>query len=72
MSITLAWMIWLGMFVAIEGAALKDKKPGDTLTEHVRKWFAIGDKPDGWKARRGALIAFLIWLPLHFFNIGPF
>lgn len=69
---TWAWAIWIVMFAVIEGAALMDKMPGDTLTEHVRQWFATSSKPKGWRIRRYGLLAFTIWLPLHFFGIGPF
>ena len=68
---TLAWAIWIGMFAVIEGAALVRKEPGDTLTEHVRKWFATSSKPTGWKWRRGVLVAFLGWLGVHFFEVLP-
>lgn len=71
---TIAWLVWLGAFVAIEGPALANKTPDDTLSEHVWKWFATRKedmqhrgKTKGWvKVRRLALVSFLVWLLLHF------
>lgn len=62
---TLLWVVWLVQFAAIEGVALVDKRPGDTLSEHVWNWFSIRDKSTGWLWRRGALLAFLGWLIAH-------
>ncbi len=67
---TVGWLVWLGMFLAIEGAAIARRDKGDTLSEHVWKWFAIKDKPKGWKLRRLALLAFWAWLTVHFFTGG--
>ena len=60
-----AWVAWLVVFVAIEAAALLNKKSGDTLTEHIRRWASIGDKGRGWRIRRVVLLAFLAWLLVH-------
>ena len=38
---TAAWIVWIGLFVFLEGLALKDKDPGDTFTEHFRKWLKL-------------------------------
>lgn len=62
------WLIWLALFGAIEGAAIADKRPGDTLTEHVRRWASIDRKSRGWRIRRFALLAFLAWLIAHFLS----
>lgn len=70
MSYTAAWIIWLVMFGVIEGAALKNKAPGDTLSEHVWKWLKIKDKPRGWNLRRAGLGLFLVWLLLHLTRIA--
>ena len=32
---TFAWILWLGFFAVIEGAALKNPKKGDTFSEHI-------------------------------------
>lgn len=57
-AFTAAWIFWLLMFAAIEGAALVNRKRGDTLSEHIWSWFAVRDKPKGWVARRRILVAF--------------
>lgn len=64
---TWAWGIWALMFVAIEGQAILDKRHGDTLSEHIWKWIGKKgyEKPKWYKARRGALGAFLLWLVAH-------
>lgn len=62
---TVAWVMWLTMFGVIEGAAVLRKDRGDTLSEHVWKWFSVKEKAPGWLARRGVLAAFLVWLTVH-------
>ena len=71
------WIGWLAIFAVIEGVALSNKKDGDTLSEHVWKWFAIGlngqPKPpvtSGVRARRFILLAFMAWLSVHFLTGG--
>lgn len=64
---TAAWAMWIGMFAAIEAPAIFNKTPGDTLSEHVRRWFATRSKPRAWRLRRLALLFFLVWLAVHFF-----
>ncbi len=70
MSWTVGWALWLVMFLAIEGAALFNKERGDTLSEHVWKWFGIKGKPKGYKWRRFAFLSFWAWLSVHFFTGG--
>ncbi len=67
---TIAWIGWIIMFLAIEGIALVDKDHGNTLSEHVWKWFAVKDKPTGWQIRRIGLLFFLAWLVVHFLTGG--
>ncbi|TLS44369.1 hypothetical protein FE633_20285 [Streptomyces montanus] len=72
---TAAWVAWMGLFVAIEGLALYRKQPGDTLSEHVSRWFhtAKGIVPDRTtRLRRFALVAFMAWLSAHFPAGGTF
>ena len=54
--------------MAIEVPAIIDKKPGDTLSDHVWKFLGVKGYPlpKGYKLRRGALGAFLVWLFVHF------
>lgn len=70
---TVAWVLWILGFLAIEYAAIKDKKEGDTLSEHV--WKVIGTKHKGkktaamWAVRIG-LGALFVWVIPHFFTAG--
>lgn len=74
---TALWLVWIGQFFAIEGPALFNKTSGDTLSEHVWRWFAISGsagarRSGGYRARRFALLAFLAWLVAHFLTGGRF
>jgi hypothetical protein len=75
---TWLWIGWIAIFAVIEGAAVLRKASGDTLSEHVWKWFAIGrggDRPrlTGWvPLRRFALLAGLTWLVVHLLTGGLF
>jgi hypothetical protein len=80
---TIGWLLWIGWFVVEEGFAFKRGTTGNTLSEHVWKWFGIPDanskkalvqEPITWavRARRFALLAFLAWLSLHFLTGGRF
>jgi hypothetical protein len=65
-----AWIAWLAMFAAVEGAALVNGRRGDTLSEHVRRWFATeaSAETNAWsRLRRAALLGFMAWLAVHFF-----
>lgn len=42
---TIAWLGWIAYFVVVEGMALFNSKPGDTLSEHVWAWFGTQRKP---------------------------
>jgi len=70
---TIAWVLWILGFLAIEFLAIRDKRQGDTLSEHV--WEVIGTKHKGtktiamWIARLG-LGALFVWLIPHFFTAG--
>lgn len=67
---TVAWIAWFGFFLVIEGLALKDRRTGDTLSEHIWRWASIKTKGPGWRARRCMLLAFLAWLVAHFLTGG--
>lgn len=70
---TWAWLIWGLGFIAIEGAALRNKTTGDTLSEHVWKLFhtARGQRADRTtQVRRVALLGFMAWLAVHFMTGG--
>ncbi|MEU9126595.1 hypothetical protein AB0D08_00505 [Kitasatospora sp. NPDC048540] len=73
------WVAWLAAFAAIEGKALFNKTEGDTLSEHVWKWFGTArddrpqGQPNGWlRLRRFTLLAFLAWLSVHFLTGGTY
>lgn len=74
MSYTAAWIIWLLLFGAIEGHALIQRQPDQTLSAHIWQWLDIRNKPGGllggWNLRRGALAIFLLWLLLHLTRIA--
>lgn len=77
---TWAWIGWGIYFAVVEGMALSNSRPGDTLSEHV--WSFIGsryvaDRPEkritGWtRLRRFAILAFMTWLSAHFLTGGWF
>lgn len=79
---TIGWLLWIAAFAIEEGIALTNKRQGDTLSEHVWKWFAVpeagstdaGKRPAtvGLRLRRFALLAFMAWLALHFLTGGRF
>lgn len=69
---TVAWILWLVGFVVIEGIAIANSKPGDTLSEHIWRWFSIRDKQPGYRVRRALLSSLLAWLLLHFLSGGRF
>lgn len=73
---TALWLGWLAIFLMLEGYALASPKTGDTLSEHVWEWFAIGNErrpiTAGVRLRRFALLAFMAWLSLHFITGGTF
>lgn len=58
------WFVWIGMFFVIETFALKNDMPGDTLSEHVRKWFRTDTRP----GRTVFLVGFggfVAWFGVH-------
>jgi hypothetical protein len=64
---TYGWIAWVVAFLGLEAKALISKEAGDTLSEHVWKWFMVRD-PRNTPATlglRGVLLAFLVWLTGH-------
>lgn len=63
------WVAWFGAFVVMEGNALTNHTPGDTLSETVWRWLRIGSPGNpgavAWTWRTFVLGAFLVWLVLH-------
>lgn len=76
---TWGWLLWLGYFLVLEGVALFNSRPGDTLSEHVWMWFGTArrrpggpERPrSGWtQLRRVVLLGFMAWLSVHFLTGG--
>lgn len=76
---TWLWLAWFGYFAAVEGVALFNSKPGDTLSEHIWLWFGTQrrkpgepERPrSGWtQLRRVVLLGFMAWLGAHFLTGG--
>lgn len=66
---TIAWLVWGLAFAAIELPAVFNKTKGDTLSEHIWKWFAVKDKPTGYLWRRFSLVVALGLLVPHLFGL---
>jgi hypothetical protein len=64
---TWAWLAWGAWFVVWEATALANRRPGDTLSEHVWRWLRVRDaRPTVMTViGRGALAAGLGWLLGH-------
>ena len=63
---SIAWLVWILAFAAIEAPAVWRKRKGDTLSE---QWWwlrdrKIGPVPVGW----AILLPFWIWLTIHAFT----
>lgn len=69
-----AWVSLLGACALVELAALVNKERGDTLSEHIWKWFAVRDnRRFGWVGfRRTLLLLAMAWLTAHFVTGGRF
>ena len=67
---TVAWLVWLALFIVIEGLAIRDKRKGDTLSEHCWEWFAVKQRKRAWRWRRILLASFMVWLTVHFLSGG--
>lgn len=68
---TWLWIGWIALFGVIEGAALINKDKGDTLSEHIWKWFSVKEESSPKKTlRMVSLGGFLTWLVIHFLTGG--
>jgi len=68
---TWLWVAWLLAFIGIEAAALINKDKGDTLSEHVWKWFSVKEQSSVKRNfRMVCLGGFLLWLATHFMTGG--
>lgn len=69
------WPLWFIVgFGVPEAYAYFSKTSGDTLSEHVWKWFAVKDQgnSDALRARRTALLCGMAWVSFHFLNGGRY
>ena len=57
---TIGWIVWVGLFIVLEGAALLSAERGDTLSEHV--WVVVAGLP----LLGGGVVLLLGWLIVHF------
>lgn len=69
---TLLWILWIIAFFLLEVPAALNKTPGDTLSEHVWKWFAVRDRSGKYRWRRILLLIILAWLVVHLLTGGSF
>lgn len=58
------WILWIVAFAVVEGVALKNDVPGDTLSEHIRLWFRL-DSRLGRTAFLVAFGGFVAWFGVH-------
>lgn len=61
------WCAWLGAFLAAEGAALLNKRDGDTLSEQFWRTFHVYDSRPTKLVIAGRVILglFGLWLTIH-------
>lgn len=66
-AFTIFWVVWALAAIPVEIWALIRKDRGDTLSEHVWKWFKVmDDRPTVWTwLWRVPLFVFLAWLTGH-------
>jgi hypothetical protein len=71
--VTRVWVAWLVAaavsFAALEGYALYTPRPGDTLSENLRRWLGIAP-PRPWRhvgavGFVAALVGFVAWFGPH-------
>lgn len=78
---TVAWIVWIAGFAALEGAALyrgwrsqeSESKSGRTLSAHLWAWlgFVRGQRPTVWAwIRRSVAVLALVWLAGHVLGGG--
>ena len=68
---TWLWIAWLLAFIGIEAAALINKDKGDTLSEHIWKWFSVKEGDSNRRTFRMVMLGgFLGWLVVHFMTGG--
>lgn len=48
------WIGWIAAFFIVEGVALHNDMPGDTLSEHLRQWLSV-------KTKLGRTVFLVLW-----------
>lgn len=64
MIYTLLWVGWVLTFFIVEGFALRNDMPGDTFSEHTRKWIRTDTKL-GRTIFLVVFSGFAIWFLVH-------
>ena len=62
---TAAWCAWAAEGAILEGIALRQKRRGDTLSEHI--WALVRLPPVWW-----TVLGLMIWATLHFLGRGKY
>lgn len=65
---TILWALWGLAFIVIEGVALKNDVPDDTLSEHIRRWLHT-DTRLGRTAFIVAFGGFVAWFSVHILTL---
>lgn len=74
MDFNSADLVWAGLLTiggAFEVYAIKNKQPGDTLSEATRRWFRVNTRAGRWVFGI-AWSAFAIWFGLHVLGLEGF
>ncbi|MFC8095362.1 hypothetical protein [Streptomyces sp. NPDC057301] len=67
---SVAWLVWLAVFVVLETVALLNGTPDDTLSEHIWRWAGLHASGVWAAIRRAILAGALGWLVVHFLSAG--
>lgn len=74
MAFSSADFVWAGLLTAgaaLEVYALKNKQPGDTLSESTRRWFRVNTPAGRWVFGI-SWTAFAVWYGLHILGLEGF
>jgi hypothetical protein len=70
---TVLWLLWGLIFAVVEGAALANDKKGDTLSEHLRRWFRVDTHLGRTAWLVFSALFFIVWFIPHIavgWNLG--
>jgi hypothetical protein len=69
--ITYIWITLLVVAGIVEIYTIFNKKPNDTFSEHIWRWFSIKKGTGKFKkTRRFILLVIMVWLAVHFLTGG--